>query len=241
MDQRGDGLTASNAATARRSRASAHLGSTLRSILISPRRGFEGALAALERRASTGQRPVEGIAPYVLSAIGGASALLLWLKIGTLVGVRDITAAEFRWSFLVAALLGGAVLAVVAQGMWGAAGRAILPEAGAAARRFLWGAAAAPQVFALVVLLPLDLLLVGSETFTATPLTDPLETGWAAMSIALSVSAAFWSGYLFYRGIQVAGDLRGVMAAAGVTLGLICAAIVTIAVAFGLRVLAGGL
>lgn len=165
--------------------------------------------------------------------------MLLWLKIGTLLGVRRISAADFRWGFLVVALLGGAVLALAGQGLWGLAGRAVTPEATGAARRFVWGAAAAPQAFALIVLLPLDLLLVGSETFTATKLTDPLETGWAAMSIALSISAAAWSGYLFYRGIQVAGDLRGPVAAAGVVLGLVCAAVVTVAVGFGLRLLAG--
>ena len=166
--------------------------------------------------------------------------MLLWLKVGTLLGVRRISAADFRWGFLVVALLGGAVLALAGQGLWGLAGRAVTPEATSAARRFVWGAAAAPQAFALIVLLPLDLLLVGSETFTATKLTDPLETGWAAMSIALSVSVAAWSGYLFYRGIQVAGDLRALAAAAGVTLGVACAAIVTAAVAVGLRTLAGG-
>lgn len=240
MDERGDGLTASNAATARRSRASAHLGSTLRTILINPRRGFEGALAAIARRATTGQRPEEGFAPYVLSAIGGAGAMLLWLKIGTLVGIRRIAATDFRWSYLIVALVGGAVLALAAQGLWGLVGRMLVRDMGSATTRFVWGAAAAPQVFVLIPLLPLDLLLVGSETFTATKLTDPLETGWAALSIALSVSVAVWSGYLFYRGVQVAGDLRGPVAATGVALGATCAAIVTVAVALGLRLLAGG-
>ncbi len=166
--------------------------------------------------------------------------MLLWLKVGTLLGVRRISIADFRWSFVVATLLGGAVLALIAQWLWGVAGRAVAPEAGSAARRFVWGAAATPQVLAVGVLLPLDLLLVGRDTFTATRLTDPLETGWAAMSIALSISVALWSGYLFYRGIQVAGDLRGPVAAAGVTLGLACAAMVIVAVGIGLRVLAGG-
>ncbi len=176
----------------------------------------------------------------MLTSIGGAGAMLLWLKIGTLVGIRRISVADFRWSFVVATLVGGAVLALIAQWLWGVVGRAVARDAGSAVRRFVWGAAATPQVLAVIVLLPLDLLLVGRDTFTATKLTDPLETGWAAMSIALSVSVALWSGYLFYRGIQVAGDLRGAAAAAGVTLGLACAATVIVAVGFGLRLLAGG-
>lgn len=240
MDERGDGLTASNAATARRSRASAHLGSTLRTILISPRRGFAGALAAIARREATGQHPVEGIAPYVLSAIGGTGAMLLWLKIGTLVGVRRISATDFRWSLLIVVLIGGAVLALAAQGLWGLAARMLVPGAGSSLFRFVWGAAVAPLAFVVLPLLPLDLLLVGSETFTATKLTDPLETGWAALSIALSVSVAVWSGYLFYRGVQVAGELRAPVAVAAVALGVICAGVVTLAVAIGLNGLAGG-
>ena len=73
--------------------------------------------------------------------------------------------------------------------------------------RLVWGAGAFPQVFALLLLLPLDLLIVGTDTFTSERLDDPLATGWAAFSIAMAVSLTVWSVYLFVRGVERAGSI----------------------------------
>lgn len=165
--------------------------------------------------------------------------MLLWLKVGTILGTRRVAPADFRWSFLVVALVGAALLALLAQSLWGVLGRSAVDTSPSAAR-FVWGASAAPQIFAVGPLLGLDLLLVGSETFTAAKLTDPLAAGWAALSIALSISVAVWSMYLFYRGVQVAGDLSPMKAILSVVLGVAAAASVTVVVGLGLQALAGG-
>lgn len=137
--------------------------------------------------------------------------MLLWLKIGALAGLREVARVEFRWSYLVVAAVAGALLALIAQLVWGYAGAAIVRALGGSvpARnlRIVWGASAFPQVFALVLLLPLDLLIVGPDTFTSERLTDPLATGWAAVSIALAMSLTVWSGYIFVRGIERAGSV----------------------------------
>ena len=81
-----------------------------------------------------------------------------------------------------------------------------------------------PQVFSLIVLLPLDLAIVGMDTFTTSSLADPLSTAWAAFSIALSVSLAVWSLFLLVRGLEVVAELpvaRAAACAAGAALCLL--------------------
>ncbi len=220
-----------------RARASAHLGSTLRSVLITPRRGFEGALARANERAEVGARPAEGVSPYVLAALGGATAMVLWLKVGSLIGARSVAQSDFRWSFLVAVTIGAALLALGAQALWGAIGSRLF-ETPARDLRLVWGAAAFPQVGALAILLPLDLLLVGPATFTSTRLEDPVATGWAALSIALAISLAIWSLFLFIRGVEVAARTEVGRAVAATAVAITCAAAVATAVALVLRALA---
>jgi hypothetical protein len=68
----------------------------------------------------------------------------------------------------------------------------------------------------LLVLLPLDLLVVGPQSFSTGPLEDPVATAWAAASIALSFSLAVWTTYLLIKGVRVAaevGALRSVLTA----------------------------
>lgn len=220
-----------------RARASAHLGSTLRSVLVTPRRGFEGALALAEQRGDAGARIAEGVSPYVLAALGGATAMLLWLKVGSLIGARSVAQTDFRWSFLIAVTVGAALLALGAQALWGAIGAALL-RTPARDLRLVWGAAAFPQVGALALLLPLDLLIVGPATFTSTRLDDPVATGWAALSIALAVSLAIWSLFLFVRGIEVAARVDVTRAIAATAIGIGCALAATTAVSLILRALA---
>jgi hypothetical protein len=88
----------------------------------------------------------------------------------------------------------------------------------------VWGASAFPQVFALLFLLPLDLLIVGQDTFTTTRLVDPVSTAWAAFSIALGMSALVWSLFLLYRGVGSATGLgrgRALLCAAGAVLSVV--------------------
>lgn len=134
--------------------------------------------------------------------------MFLWLKVGGLLGLRSMNPAEFRWSYVVVAALGGALLGFVAQAVWGSIGRVVLGRLEAATTparmRLAWGASALPQVFALLVLFPLDVLISGRSLFTGERVTATFPALWAALSVALSLSLAAWSGYLFWRGLQVA-------------------------------------
>ena len=168
------------------------------------------------------------MAPYVLTALGGAALILLWLKLGSLLGVRDVAAVEFRWSYLAFAAIAGALLALIAQLMWGAIGSFALRflDEGPSARdlRVVWGASAFPQIVGLVLLLPLDLLIVGTDTFTSERLNDPLATGWAALSIAFSFSLAVWSLFIFARGVEVAASVSLPKALGFTLIGVACLA-----------------
>ena len=209
---------------------SAHLGLTLRRVLLAPHDGFAAALKTSERRARAGRRPAEGVAPYVLSAIGGASASALWLKLGALTGLRRVCTDEYLASFIAAALVLGALLGLIAQAIWGAIGpaavRSLHGEVDRGSLRLVWGASAFPQVVALVVLLPLDLLVIGPEAYSTTSLDDPVSTAWAAFSIAIGISVAVWSLFLFVRGIEVAGGLGFWRAAAATGIAAVCFATV---------------
>jgi hypothetical protein len=125
--------------------------------------------------------------------------------------VRDVPASDFRWSFLAVGAVAGALLALVAQLIWGYIGALTVRSLGghttARDLRVVWGASDFPHIIGLVLLLPLDLIIVGSDTFTSEKLTDPLSTGWAALSIALSLSLAVWSLYIFVRGVEVAASV----------------------------------
>lgn len=217
-----------------RSHASARLGLTLRSVLLSPTAGFAAALAQAERRRRTGSRPAEGMASLFLGAAGGASLSLLWLKVGALMGVREVCSASYLTGFIVAAAVLGAVLGLLGQGLWGGVGGPLLSALGgerpaAYELRLIWGAALLPQVFPLLVLLPLDLLIVGRDTFTTAELVDPVSTAWAAGSIALGLSAVVWTLLLLVRGVQSATSLRRWRALAGASTALASLALVVAA------------
>lgn len=163
-----------------------------------------------------GRHPAEGFAPFVVAAIGGAALFSLWLKVGGLVGLRHSSGSDFRWAYLGAVLFLGALMSLLGQGLWGVAGRwaarALGGTAPARDLRTVWGASSFPHVFGLVFLVPLDLIIVGPAAFTTDRLTDPLGRAWAALSVALAVSFAMWSAWLFVRGTQAATGLGGVRA-----------------------------
>ena len=170
--------------------------------------------------------------------------MLLWLKVGSLLGFRDVARVEFEWSYLIVAAVTGAVLALFCQFVWGLVGSAVVRGLGgdAPARdlRTVWGASDFPQAIGLLLLLPLDLIIVGSDTFTSEKLADSLATGWAAISIALSLSLASWTMFIFVRGVQVAGSLSGLKAITATLAGLIVLAVIAGGAVAGAAALGGG-
>jgi hypothetical protein len=192
-------------------RASVRLGLTLRSVLVSPRVGFQSALQAAERRERTGGKSSEGPIHLLLAALAGSAGMLLWLKLSGMAQVRSVERGDYAPELLAAALMLGALIGVAAQGLWSLVGVYVARALGSQARprdfRIAWGAAVFPQVFVLATLLPLDLVLIGPGAFTTQPLSDSLATAWAATSVALGVSVGIWSACLFVRGVQVAAGL----------------------------------
>lgn len=170
--------------------------------------------------------------------------MLLWLKLGSLLGFRDVARVEFKWSYLIVAAVAGALLGLVAQSIWGYAGsvaaRAFGGQAPARDLRVVWGASDFPQVIGLAVLLPLDLLIVGSDTFTSEKLGDSLATGWAAISIALSLSLAVWTLFIFVRGVEVATSVSLLKAIALSLVGLVVMGVVVGGSVMGAAALGGG-
>ena len=181
------------------SHGSTRFGATVRGVLVSPGSAFVPAL----KRAETSS---ETTSTYVLAGLGGAAGMLLWLKVRALVGFRVLAPSEFRWGYFVAGLVMAAVVAVVAQTVWSfVAPRVGGPDAGSPRSfRAVWALSAFPQVAALLVLLPLDLLLVGREAFTASNSGDSVALAWMALSTALSVSLAAWSAFVFAKGTHAA-------------------------------------
>jgi len=210
--------------------ASARLGLTLRSVLLAPHDGFATAFKTAERRARAGLRPAEGVSPYVLAAIGGAALMSLWLKVGALAGWREVCSNDHVAAFIAVALVSGAILGLIAQALWGVVGRAVLRasrgDVDRGSLRLVWGASAFPQVLVLALLLPLDLLIVGTGSYTTGSLDDPLATAWAAFSIAIGISLAVWSLFLFVRGIEVAGGIGLWRAAASAVAAALCLVLV---------------
>lgn len=227
----------------RASAASARLGLTLRSILVRPRDGLAAAIEAAAVRERSGVALAEGWSPYVLAAIGGSSLMLLWLKLGGLLELRNSASVwqavkpsggeDYRWALLVAAVLLGALLSVCAQFVWSVLGRAVMPALGGSARardlRIVWGASALPQIFVVLLLLPLDALIAGSSAFTTEPVDDPVKLGWTALSVALGLSLAVWSLFLFVRGVEIAADVGTGRAAIGAIFATACLVVVVAA------------
>ncbi|MEA2435362.1 MAG: hypothetical protein QOG54_2819 [Actinomycetota bacterium] len=166
-----------------------------------------------------------------MSFLGGASLSLLWLKIGALLGLREVCDSSLIPGYVAAAGALGGVLMLVGQALWGAIGPRTArllrsDEAGPASSRVVWGLSATPLVVVLIILLPLDILIVGSGTFTTDRLADPLATSWAAFSIAAWLSAALWAVYLLMRGFQVQTKLSAGKAWLGALASIICMAFV---------------
>lgn len=224
------------------------IGPTLRAVLLSPKSGFAAAIKGANRRAQSGRRPIEGAAPMVIAGLGFGALCLLWLKLGSLLRLRNVAAADFRWDYLVASVLLAALLGLGLQWLWGIAGGRLMRMLGVEATRpsppvlrLVWGLALFPQVLALAVLLPLDLLIVGSETFTSGRLADPLAKLWAALSIAGGSFLAAWSVWLLYQGLAAATSNHGVRTAAIAATAVGLAFLIVATLAVSSRALSGGL
>lgn len=202
---------------------SARFGATVRSVLVSPGSAFVPALKRAETSA-------ESRSTFLLAALGGAAALLLWLKIRALLGA--LTPPDFRWSFFVTWLVTAAVVAVVAQTAWSfAAPRLAGPDAGSPRSfRAVWALSAFPQIGVLLVLTPLDVLLVGRDAYTASDGGDSVALAWMALSTATSVSLAAWSAFVFAKGTHVAARATAARSAAVITLGFVSAGVAVAAV-----------
>ena len=207
---------------------SARLGATVRSVLVSPGSAFVPALKRVESSA-------EATSTYVLAAFGGATAMLLWLKVRALASIRPLAPSEFGWGYFVTWLLVAAVTAVAAQVVWSfLAPRLGGPDAGSPRSfRAVWALSAFPQVAALLILMPLDLLLVGREAFTASDTGDSVALAWMALSTALAVSLAVWSLFVFAKGTHVATRATPLR-----TTGVVVASIAAMGIVFALATLA---
>jgi hypothetical protein len=212
---------------------SATLGRRLRGVLVAPAAGFESAISAADRRARAGEGLAEGLTPYVLAIVGGASLMIGWLKIGGLFGGRDVDPTQFGFAELIFALVTGAVLAILGQAVFAVVAPPVVRvfRGGLTGRdaRIVWGAAAFPQVFTVLVLLPLDLIIVGPEIFATTKPGDSVATGWASISIALGLLMAVWSVSLFTRGVQVVAHFGLVRAIGAVVVAATCLSLVIVA------------
>jgi hypothetical protein len=224
----------SSAITTRATRGSTDFGATVRGVLFSPGTGFVPALA----RAETSD---EGHSTYLLAAAGGAAAMLLWLKVGGLLGWRDVAADEFGWGVLATALILAAIVAVLAQVAWSfLAPRAGGPDAGSPRSfRAVWALAAFPQVPVLLLLLPLDLLLVGGKAFTTGHVGDSVSTAWMALSTAIGLSLGVWSAYVFFQGTHTATRATARTTAGVAGLGVLVVALIVVVLGVGLAALRG--
>jgi hypothetical protein len=152
--------------------------------------------------------------------------MLLWLKLGGLAGLRAVSHQAYRPVYLALATAAGAILGLVGQFIWGFVGARVLSShAPTRDMRLVWGASALPLSAVLLVLLPLDLLIAGPETFTTERMEDPLATTWAAFSMAAGVVLILWTAHLFVRGLKVIAGEPGwrVRAAALSGLLVLCA------------------
>jgi hypothetical protein len=145
-----------------------------------------------------------------------------------------VCSATYLTGFIAASAVLGALLCLMGQMLWGGVGGRMLAGLGgerspAHELRLVWGAALLPQVFPLLILLPLDLLIVGQDTFTTAELVDPVSTAWAAFSIALGLSAVVWTLFLLVRGVQRMSGLRRWHAVAGAGTALFCLAVIVAA------------
>ncbi len=215
---------ATHATAGRGNPKAAAAGSLIREAALTPTTGFP----RLFRFASgAGARSAAKSASF-LSFVGGAGGILVWLKVSGLVGARDVSPDAFRWGYVIAALILGGLVGLIGRALWVLAmNRVSRGDAREDLLRLSWGTAALPQVIALLLLLPLDLIVTGRDAFTSARLPTTFETVWAAISIAFALSLFAWSCLLLTRGVRIAIGRRvpgiSVIGLAGAGLALLVA------------------
>lgn len=216
---------------------SEHLGATLRSVLVRPDDGIRRFVARVRTRRRHGAALAEGAATYVLSGIGGAALMSLWLRAGGALGLRSVSPGEFRWGYLGASLVAGAIVGVAATVVWGALRRLAGIEAVAPSdARALWGIAALPQLFFLVLAVG-DIAVGGRSLYAGVRPEGAVAMVWGAVSIAAAAALAVWSAVLLVTGVRTTGHspplgrVLGAAAIAWLTVAVVLAAAVGVAAA----------
>jgi hypothetical protein len=215
-------MSAVSARSGRRSPRSATLGARLRNVLVSPRVGFTSAL-----RKGGAQQATRSFLLVLVVLLDGVATMALWLKITGITQLAERTRAEASWGAVLAAVLLGAAFGAFGYLLWGWVGGKLIAQGdGGSSRdrlRLVWAFAVFPLAAYALVFLPLDLLLVGPEIFSTDRLDGSFAMVWAALSVAIGVSAAAWSGYLFWRGVEVVTGERGRRVFGSVALATACA------------------
>ncbi len=198
-------------AAAERDTRAARLGATLRSVLVSPAAGFSDYVGEVESRPGKGRA-----AAVLLGGLLGSSLWLLWQKVNGIMQLRE-SGCPFRWHYLVGVVVIGALLGMLCEVLWAQGAAFASKRMGgrgtASGFRLVWGAASLPHVGALLVLLPLDLLLVGTDAYRAVETEATGGSVWRALSVAFSLALVVWSLWLLFRGSQAVAQVSSRRAA----------------------------
>lgn len=137
--------------------------------------------------------------------------LVIFLKVRELIGFKEVTLSEFRWTWFTVFLAVGAVMGVIAHHLFAAVGSPVVGRLGKRCSgkdlRTVWAVASFPIVLGLVGLLSLDILIAGREAYSS-PLRDSASSGWAVGSTVFGISVLLWSFSLFVVGLRIVGGLR---------------------------------
>lgn len=155
------------------------------------------------------------------------------LKVTGLVGLVDRPAEDTTWGAMLPALLLGGLIGVIDYSLWGRFAPRLARRLGGETDRnkvrLIRAFGDFPLAAYVAVVLPLDLLIVGPEVFSTTRIEGSFPMVWAALSVALALSATAWTIFLMHRGIEAACRVRGratvLMLAFGLSIYLAVAAV----------------
>jgi hypothetical protein len=219
-------------AAAERDTRAARLGASLRSVLVSPASGFSDYVKEVESRPGRGRAGA-----VLLGGLLGASLWLLWQKVNGLLQLRE-SGCPFRWHYLVGVVVLGALLGMLCEVIWARiatfAARRMGGQGTPSRFRLVWGAASVPHAAVLLVLLPLDLLLVGTDSYRAVETEATGGSIWRALSVAFSLALVAWSLWLLFRGSRAIGKVS-----TGHAAWLSALAVVSLAIPVAILIVAG--
>jgi hypothetical protein len=139
------------------------------------------------------------------------------------------TACDFKWSYLIGAILLGVLIGMFAGALWSVLGSLVARRLGGKGKssqlRLVWGAASVPGAASLLILFPLDLLLVGTDAFRAVGSEQTGNMVWRGLSVAFSAALLVWSLWLLFRGAEAVTKLRASRAGWLVALAVFCLAL----------------